>query len=593
VAITRVNAAVGTVQEGTGTTFTVPYPASTTILANDVIVLVAELNSASAPGVPGGYTQRAADDSGGSTPMVRMYTAVAAGGESGSISVTKPAVNGKIYIAGVYRGVDTSAVVDVDLSTTNVGYSNASAATAYTIPGFTTTVAGVAILVSGSANASTGTWTPPTVPAAFTELLDTNGSVAAVPSICYDELIWSGSGATGNINLTRSTSIRGAAAAIALRPAAAATSSPEARRVVRRQRTRNPVSGVVRGVAVSETPPRQLFPVRSYRRPMRRVAPRTSGSFVSPPPVAPTPPTLVPDLRRSRVKGARVAKGRPLFVPPAQVAPVAPSFVPSVMSRRVRGLLRRRVGKAEAVAPQQTVPFSVAVARRVLRGLPARRSRKTEHIPHQPGSAANHFTVVRRTLRGIVARRVRRVEIVPAQVAVAPPTYVPTASQRRTLRGLLSRRGHRPEVVPPQQAAPVNPDLVHRVSQRRTVRGLLGRRGRRPEIVPPQATPATPVLVLRPALRRTVRGVASRRARRTQPIPPQTSPIQQTARRVRVVAVRRLRRIGAALGQAIAVIPTYGQMFNHKTTAPTAKDHDITVPKAADHDAAGPTMRGL
>jgi hypothetical protein len=350
VAITRVNAAVGTVQEGTGTTFTVPYPASTTILANDVIVLVAELNSASAPGVPGGYTQRAADDSGGSTPMVRMYTAVAAGGESGSISVTKPAVNGKIYIAGVYRGVDTSAVVDVDLSTTNVGYSSASAATAYTIPGFTTTVTGVAILVSGSANASTGTWTPPTVPAAFTELLDTNGSVAAVPSICYDELIWSGSGATGNINLTRSTSIRGAAAAIALRPAAAATSSPEARRVVRRQRTRNPVSGVVRGVAVSETPPRQLFPVRSYRRPMRRVAPRTSGSFVSPPPVAPTPPTLVPDLRRSRVKGARVAKGRPLFVPPAQVAPVAPTFVPSVMSRRVRGLLRRRVGKAEAVA---------------------------------------------------------------------------------------------------------------------------------------------------------------------------------------------------------------------------------------------------
>jgi hypothetical protein len=91
-----------------------------------------------------------------------------------------------------------------------------------------------------------------------------------------------------------------------------------------------------------------------------------------------------------------------------------------------------------------------------------------------------------------------------------------------------------------------------------------------------------------------VRGVASRRARRTQPIPPQTSPIQQTARRVRVVAVRRLRRIGAALGQAIAAIPTYGQMFNHKSTAPTAKDHDTTVPKGADsHDAAGPTMRGL
>ena len=200
--------------EGAGTlatTTSVAYPTpGGGILAGDLIVYWATSGTATAPSNPGGsgFTSAVTGTSGGSSPSFRIGYKVAAGGESGSVTITGT-TQGQMFL---FRGVDQTTPLDVAGTT----FGSSTGTTAYNIPTLTTTVAGVALVYCGAANVGTGSMTPPTVPAAFTEVTD---SIASSPNSSAGYLIWSGSGATGTINLVRSSSVRGAAGAIALRPA--------------------------------------------------------------------------------------------------------------------------------------------------------------------------------------------------------------------------------------------------------------------------------------------------------------------------------------------------------------------------------------
>lgn len=193
------------------TTLAVPYPAS--IQAGDVLVLVVGVSGV-APTNPAGFTSAITTNSGGSTPAYRVSYKVATGSESGSLNVTTPSQTsqGRMFL---FRGVDQTTPIDV----AGTIFGSSTAVSAYNIPTLTTTTTGVTLVSVGIANAASGTFTPPTVPAAFTEVWD---AIATTPGITTDYLIWSGSGATGTINLVHSSAVRGAAGVIALRPASTA-----------------------------------------------------------------------------------------------------------------------------------------------------------------------------------------------------------------------------------------------------------------------------------------------------------------------------------------------------------------------------------
>jgi hypothetical protein len=194
------------------TSISVAYPSSPQ--ANDVIVLVVGHANSTVPGTSAatGFTRQVSSNAGGSSPSFAMYTRVADGTESGSLSVTTQNNTSQARMF-LYRSSDPTTPIDV----TGTTFSSSTGVTAYDIPTLTTTRAGVALVTAGVGNSAAGTWTPPTNPAQFTEVWD---SLTTTPVITTDYLIWSGSGATGTVNLVKSASVRGAAGMIALRPAA-------------------------------------------------------------------------------------------------------------------------------------------------------------------------------------------------------------------------------------------------------------------------------------------------------------------------------------------------------------------------------------
>lgn len=191
------------------TTQTPAYPAS--ISANDIIVLVVSVSSATAPTNPAGFTSQGTGTAGGSSPAYRVSTKVATGSESGTLTVTTPNVVGKSRMF-LLRGVDTSTL----LNTAVTQLSSSTAITAYNLPTQTTSVTGCLLFGVVIGNAATGTFTQPTVPAAFTEPTDDN---SPLPHLGVAYLIWSGSGATGTVNFVRSASTRGAGILLAFNPA--------------------------------------------------------------------------------------------------------------------------------------------------------------------------------------------------------------------------------------------------------------------------------------------------------------------------------------------------------------------------------------
>lgn len=190
------------------TTQTPAYPAG--IAADDIIVLVVSVSSATAPTNPAGFTSQGSGSAGGSSPAYRVSTKVATGSESGTVTVTTPNVVGKSQMF-LLRGVDTTTLLNAAVTQ----LSSSTAITAYNLPTQTTSVTGCLLFGVVIGNAATGTFTQPTVPAAFTEPSDDN---SPLPHLGVAYLIWSGSGATGTVNFVRSASTRGAGILLAFNP---------------------------------------------------------------------------------------------------------------------------------------------------------------------------------------------------------------------------------------------------------------------------------------------------------------------------------------------------------------------------------------
>lgn len=206
----------GTPSTGSTGTLTPSYPTPAGgILAGDILTLCASVSSATAPTNPAGWTSRTTGTSGGSSPSFRMSRKIAVGGETGTLSVTTPAQAG--FAAIVWsRGVDQTTPDDVASPTP---FGSSTSTTAYSIPAVTTTLPGTLIIYMGVANLTTGTYNPPSQPAAFTELLDQGNPN---PSSTVGYLIWSGSGLMSNpVDLTRGTGTgaRGGAGYVVFRPA--------------------------------------------------------------------------------------------------------------------------------------------------------------------------------------------------------------------------------------------------------------------------------------------------------------------------------------------------------------------------------------
>lgn len=193
------------------TTVAVDYPAPAGgLLPFDFLVAMIGISTTTAPS-GSGWNARVGGDSAGVSPYAIILTKFAAGGETGNFAFTTVSRNRKAIMLG-FRGVDpVNPVIGTGL------FQSSAAVTAYDVTSIANLVPGCALCGIAAANASSGSVTPPTTPAAWTEVSDTTGGV--VPNVEMAYLLNAPAGGSGVIDFVRSGAIRGAAAAIALRPA--------------------------------------------------------------------------------------------------------------------------------------------------------------------------------------------------------------------------------------------------------------------------------------------------------------------------------------------------------------------------------------
>lgn len=214
--VTFVAAGTAAANAANATTLNVPYPAG--LAAGDVLVLCLAINSTTVSTVPTGFTSQVSTNASATTPQIRILTKYATGSESGSLAVTTANVTSQGRLLA-FRGADQTTLLDTTATILQRGAANLT----FPLPSQTTTAAGAALIAVASQNGNTGTWSPPTEIAGWVESHDV---ASPTPKMFASYLLWSGSGATGVQTVTSSTSLRGAAGMIALRPASGPTTYP-------------------------------------------------------------------------------------------------------------------------------------------------------------------------------------------------------------------------------------------------------------------------------------------------------------------------------------------------------------------------------
>lgn len=295
-AITYKGAGTAAANTVSSTTLAVPYPSN--IGVGDAIVLW--VSSASSTGLTLGadWLIGGQQTAGGNVPRLAVWIKVADGSESGSFNVTtgNATSQGRMHL---FNGVDCSNPQDVAATT----FGTSSAVTAYDLPTLTTTVTGVCLFYAGAGNAAASTFTPPTNPATFTEEHDVN---TTSPHTTAGYLIWSGSGATGTVNLVRAAAVRGTGILIALRPAPSQpTSDTEitdlaaiTRPAVPKQANAVPITGAQDLVPVLQSSVNKRVTLSDFVRSVRRVS--TVGTQQT---IGTTSPVIVTNLTTSLEPG--------------------------------------------------------------------------------------------------------------------------------------------------------------------------------------------------------------------------------------------------------------------------------------------------
>jgi len=185
---------------GSGGTFAVPYPASG-IVNGDVALMYWSQNSATVPADQTGWTTVQKGSATGNTLTPNLYVGVRVcdGTENGTSFTAAGSNTATLAQISVFRNIDVTTLVEA--STLN----GTVTATTCTLTGVTTSAAPGLLFYAAAQASTTATATPPSVPAAFTELLDRTSGVRSANA---GYLIWSGSGATGDPVVTWTTSAR-------------------------------------------------------------------------------------------------------------------------------------------------------------------------------------------------------------------------------------------------------------------------------------------------------------------------------------------------------------------------------------------------
>lgn len=204
-------ALVGTGSAASGNTTSLAVTLPTGTLANDQILVTATLPYGKSVSTPTGYTVIGTYSSGtaNTSAKVVVYRRTAVAGDT-SVTVSFTGKYDKAVTVAVYRGVSTSAPIDVSSSGSTAG------GTSVTAPSVTTTAAaGRLVMIEGAtaANAA-GTWTSPS--GMTTRVQQASGS--AVGAAIADQPLGA-AGATGTRAATYSQSAQLVGVLLALRPA--------------------------------------------------------------------------------------------------------------------------------------------------------------------------------------------------------------------------------------------------------------------------------------------------------------------------------------------------------------------------------------
>jgi len=216
IGVPRLGAAVS---KTTGTTLSVPYPVGADApVAGDYLLIIFGQNVNTMSAVPAGWTDAYSRATGGTTtPVLRIYTRRAVGGETGTVACTTPISNTQGRMV-VLSGVDETTPLDVAVQL----YETTALAVHLIVPSFNTVTAGTTLLGVALHNSNTGGWTPPTNPAQWTELHD---SPVVNPKMEIAYLGGVAPGPTGAIDFWATGSLRGLAAVLTLRPVVSASVS--------------------------------------------------------------------------------------------------------------------------------------------------------------------------------------------------------------------------------------------------------------------------------------------------------------------------------------------------------------------------------
>lgn len=203
---------VGTRADSSTTTIGVPYPAS--VVAGELLVIFHSGSLTTTVTTPQGWTAEATVSASSQARLTVLYK-VAAGGETGNLTVTQSAANATAQMFAI-PGVDTTAPLDAATTTA----ATSAVAAAIVLPAVTAVTAG-ALPLYGVAE-STGT--THTGPPGSTGLADFGAAAPTPPrwGAVYQDTSTVGTGSTGTRTITPNAARHMAAAMLLLRPASGA-----------------------------------------------------------------------------------------------------------------------------------------------------------------------------------------------------------------------------------------------------------------------------------------------------------------------------------------------------------------------------------
>lgn len=220
-------------------TSAVPYPTGTVPAANDLLILTISLFVSGTVTTPAGWTLIDGFSNSANTlaPTIYAFWKFAAGGESGTVTVTHTTGKSEAQIAG-QSGADQTTPIDVSpVHFTSGSVDDSTGGTANcVITGLTIATAGATVYTVSADNAAAHTATPP---AGFTEIADGSGANVNL-HVSYKLNV--STGATGSQTVVFSGSGKHVGFLIAVRPSLATVD-------VTRSRTRAVSSGIGLGIS--------------------------------------------------------------------------------------------------------------------------------------------------------------------------------------------------------------------------------------------------------------------------------------------------------------------------------------------------------